>query len=437
MSKRNFIILIIVLLILLMVGAYFFVSKSNSGTGTDGKTSLKDFFPFGKGSGVTPSPTPEPQPSPTPEPQPEPTPVVMKLRAVSKTPTAGYTLFSKERLVPVTITVSGDTTTTTASIGTTEKIEAARYVERATGNIYDVFGDTLEEHRISNTTIPRIYEALFGNSGTLVIMRYVGEDNRTIQTYEAPIPEPIIGGDGATPELTGTFMATNISDATISPDTTKLFTLAPFVGTIIGTLSNADGTSKKQIFSSQYLEWLPAWIDSKQIALTTKASAYSAGYLYFLDTGTQKTSRILGNITGLTTLVSPDGKLVLYSQTSGNTIRTLLYNTTTRVAQDVGLKTLPEKCLWTSDSSTIYCGVPNDIQAGSYPDAWYQGLTRFDDSLWRITVGEINTTTLLVSLREVAGSAIDTIKLKLASDAHYLYFIDKTNGILWQYDLTI
>ena len=46
----------------------------------------------------------------------------------------------------------------------------------------------------------------------------------------------------------------------------------------------------------------------------------------------------------------------------------------------LGLKTLPEKCIFNKFGSALYCAVPKQVPAEEYPDSWYQGVVSFDDN---------------------------------------------------------
>lgn len=448
MSRKIFIVIVIILVLALGIGAYvLFFSKSSQNQGSVGQT-IKDFFPFGKGGGSTTNPPPPETVTSGGENPPPPETPLSKIRQISRNPVAGYTLFLKDRLVEVPAPVTDTVATTNPEMAedteitvpetpkTTPEIEKAvtvRYMERGSGNIFDTFADNGTEARISNTTVPHIYDALFGNIGQSVLLRNLAEDNRTITSFLATVPKEIVGGDGPTEGIKGSFLEANLFDVSASPDGKHFFSLSPFSNTVIGTVRNSDGTKKTDIFESPYIEWLSNWIDNKVVALQTKASGISPGYLYSLDTTTKKSERILGNITGLTALVSPNGKLVLYSQSGQNSITLYLYNRDTRITNRIDIQTLPEKCVWRSDSSAIFCGVPRELPSALYPDIWYQGVVNFSDTLWVISAVDTPSTLELSPLSEVG--AADIVNLKIDETGSYLLFIDKNTGLLWEYSL--
>ncbi len=95
---------------------------------------------------------------------------------------------------------------------------------------------------------------------------------------------------------------------------------------------------------------------------------------------------------------------------------------------------LPEKCLWTKDSITLFCGAPNEIPEGMYPDSWYQGKVSFSDALWKINT-ETGALNILAIPEEDAREEIDLIDPMLSPDEHTLIFRNKKDSSLWSLQL--
>ena len=322
------------------------------------------------------------------------------------------------------------------SIGSTIQRAVVRYVERSNGNIYDAFADTLDARRISNTTIPRIEEALFVDSGTQVLLRYLRDDNRTIETFLGKLPEQQLFGDSL-PELTGSFLSQNIYDVVVSPDTKQLFFTTPFTNDVFGFIQDVITNRRIQVFSSPLRGWLPSW-NRDGIFVTTKATGFGTSTLFKLDTtkDTKTPEKVIGNVYGMATLLSPDGQKVLYSRTNSEGVGLILYDRKTKKYTDLKLKTLVEKCVWNNSSTLIYCGVPESWDSGTYPDIWYQGATTFRDSLWRIDPSGLFGNTEIENISQTAGEDIDLIKPALDKEEKYLYFINKKTLSFWQFNIT-
>lgn len=451
MSKRNFILLIIVLalvIITIFLFLYFQQPADNqTGDNTPGTNFFSQFDPF-RTKPKPPVVTPPVdisgyQPAPVAE-----TPK-MKLTKVSSMPIAGFTIFLKERLKEIPIiepatppaetpaTPTPDTTKkTTAKKPTpppTEFVLALRYVEKATGNIYQTFVDKLEERKFSITIIPKVYDAYWGNKGQSVAMRYLKGDDKTIETFVSTLPKEVLGGDTAGGnEIKGVFLPDNVKDISISPDTLKMFYLFENQTNMIGTILNFTNNKKTQIFDSPFTEWLSFWPNKDLITLSTKPSSRIPGYMYTMDSAGKNLIKAVGDTNGLTTLGSPSGKLVLYGN---NNLALYVYRMDTRALDSLGLKTLPEKCVWNKTSEAIYCAVPKSINSGEHPDAWYQGEVSFDDQLWKIDVKTKNATLLLDPSTITSGEEIDGVKLALDEGENFLFFVNKKDNFLWKLDL--
>ncbi len=449
MSKRNFILLIIVLVIAVIAVYGFLYFKNNNTGGEDTGTGinfLSQFNPFNSKPPTKPN-TPGGTDIPNTEPGTNNTETensIAKLKKVSSISVAGFGLFMKERLkeVPVPIppatTVDGTPATPPAKTNTkptpppTELALAIRYVDRATGNIFQTFADKIEERKFSQTVIPKVYDAYFGKNAESVVMRHLKTNERTIETFLGTLPKEKLGEDIESNEIKGTFLNDNIKDISISPDATKMFYLFNSVAasgeSAIGTILNFADSKKIQIFSSPFTEWLSLWATPKTITLTTKPAGVVAGYMYTIDVDKKNLVKMLGGINGLTTSTSPNGKLVLYAN---NNLSLSLYHTDTKISEAVEINTLPEKCVWNKTSEFVYCAVPQDPTAGSYPDDWYKGEVTFSDQIWRINVQD-GTANILADLSAAAGEDIDGIKLAVDSGENYLFFVNKKDSILWE-----
>jgi len=451
MSKRNLIFLIITLIVILLIifgFLYFNSNKQNPGEESPGINFISQFNPFGKTTVKPPTQVP---PSNPPVYQPNPNlDVNVKLRKISSMPIAGFIAFSKERLkdVPVitppppvdTSTSTLDTKTSDKKTNTkptpplTEFALALRYVDRATGNVYQTFADKILEKRFTATIIPKIYEAYFGNKGESVVLRYLKNDDRTIQTFVGTLPkESPLGGDTTeNNEIKGVFLPEDIKDISLASDISNIFYLFNFGDNTIGTTMNLATKNKAQVFESAFSEWLSFWPNNKMITLTTKPTSLFPGYMYVLDLTNKNLRQVLGNINGLTTLTSPDGKLVLFGD---NTVSLSVYNLNTKSSNLLGVKTLPEKCVWGKLSDFIYCAVPKFTGTSQYPDVWYQGEVSFSDQIWKINITDGNATLISDPATVPGGESIDGIKLALDDGENYLFFVNKKDSFLWELNL--
>lgn len=468
MSKRN-IILIAIILGVITLGAFIFLSfyepKSKMGDSVENTNFFANFFPFGNNKNTTPKETNNPTDVSGYIPPTETTPANMKLKKVSSFPVAGFGIFMKERfkdvanpnptpIIPLTGEENNTTTNTKADLEVqktkakdkktktsivkpvappTEFVPTLRYVNKATGNIYQTFAEKINERKFSSNIIPKVYEAFFGNKGESVIMRYLKKDNKTIETFVGTLPKEYLGADSTgISEIRGSFLPENISDLSISPDYSKLFYLFNTGEGVAGITYSLETNTKVQVFNSPFTEWLSFWPNNKIITVTTKPSFNTLGYMYTINVDKKDFNKTLGGINGLTTLTSPDGKMVLYGD---NNLSLNIFNTEESTSTSVGVKTLPEKCAWGKASDVIYCAVPKSIENAQYPDSWYQGEISFSDEIWKIDAKSGNTEIILNPTDIEGGEDVDGIKLGLDEGENFLFFVNKKDSYLWELNL--
>ncbi|MFA6324919.1 MAG: hypothetical protein WCX46_01685 [Candidatus Paceibacterota bacterium] len=451
MSKRNIIISTIGLIIIVGIAYVFLVlykPTSTLKTEEPGTNFLSNLFNFGKSTNTTPTET-EPADISGYVLETEETPMEQRLMRVSSMPIAGFTVFMKERFVDLPIVVPTISETEETPIGQegveggvqikptpppTEFVPTLRYVDKATGNIYQTFANNINESQFTTTIVPKVYDAYFGNNGESVLMRYFNDSTKNIETFIGNLPKQLLGEDSTIDnEIKGSFLPENISNINISPDTTKLFYLFNLRNNegSVGIVANANGDKKVQVFNSPFTDWVSFWPNSTMITLTTKPSSNLPGFMYISNPDQKNLNKILGNINGLTTLASPNGKLVLYSN---NNLSLSLYNIETKEVSSLGIRSLPEKCVWGKVSDFVYCAVPKFIDRTGYPDIWYQGETSFTDEIWKINVIDNSTSLISDPINEI-GEDIDGIKLMLDENGNSLFFVNKKNSYLWKLSL--
>ncbi len=301
-----------------------------------------------------------------------------------------------------------------------EEAPSIRYVERLNGHIYKMFLDTKTKEKISNSTIPSIYEAFFDKTGQTVIYRYLSSE-KLINTYLATLSTS-----------NGEFLPQNISDLSISIDKTKFFYLTENSNGVTGTTGTFGESRKDNVFSSPFTEWLSQWDNRQRIYLTTKPSYSVPGSMFILNTTNKTISKIFGGIEGLTTLINKSGSIVLYSVSTTEGPKLGIFDIEKNTTKDLKTFGLPEKCVWSIDNVNIYCAVPNVIKGNQYPDYWYQGLISFDDYFIKINTVDGSVETLANSSDE---KSVDGTNLFLDKSENTLFFTNKKDSTLWSLKL--
>ncbi len=408
MSKKTALIIIIAFVLLIAGGflAFYFYTNQGQGNNIAGTDNRGNIFPTSPTGGGTQNPAGGMASTTTEQPPAGGRQAAPVLKELSTRPSAGAVAFA-----------------------TSSNIVLVHFVERGTGNVYEVEPARDGETRLSNTTIPKIEEALWNKNGRKVIVRYAGDDGDSIKTYSAALA--LKSADQAEGALFGSFLTENIRVVAVNPDQNKLFYLLQDSVGSTGIISELDGTRKTQIFDSLLQEWLVEWPTPTSVALTSKPSAGVPGFLFLLNTRTGALTRAISGIKGLTARVNPTGTLALYGESSAQGLLLKIYSFRDASLREISVSTLPEKCLWSkNDPDTIFCSVPSYLPTGNYPDDWYKGQVSFSDDIWKIN-SKTGAGELLARLKNSTAKNIDGINLFMSPKEDYLFFTNKNDFHVW------
>ncbi len=414
------ILLIVLVVILVAAGGWYFYAKSKQNTeGYPKVTDFGAFFPVGdnEDSSIPGSVFPtEGEGGDTT------TPINTLSAFTQRSPhaVAGFTSYT----VTVTTTVPADPAIP-KSKPTTQVVtkNMLRYVSRSNGYVYEITDNSIPL-QVSNISIPNIYEAVFADKYATALLRFLRDDQRAIATYSVPIPPA--NPDGTRTQKPGLYFPDRIAQVAVSPDSTQIARLTTDANGTLLSVTSSTNTKKVDYLRTPFREWILSWPSVKSLYMQTKASASVPGYLYRIDTTEKKLRRVLGEINGLTTNVSPSGTYILYSQNSGTSFVTKLLNTKTNTTQNLSLVILPEKCEWLANEDLI-CAGNTFVPEAQYPDAWYQGTVALTDQLYRIYTGSA----IYDTLYDNSERSFDMTQLSVNEGAREVYFIDKPTGVLW------
>lgn len=370
----------------------------------------------------------------------EPTTIVKpRLVQLWSEPVSGFDFVYKDIEVIPTISTTTSTSTNKSTSTIIKSIQNKKILknqefiylwDRKTGHIYENLASTTDIIKISNYTSPGAEEVFFADNSSL-ITRTLGNDNETISTIYIKLIKEF---------STSTVYKAEVKDINIDASNVsflgsvkKIFYFINKTGS--GVVSNIDGVVRINTINTTVSEWLSQYVNKTTVALTTKPSAYFKGYLFTLNPdGNSKNSYVLGEKYGFNTLMSPDGKKVIYNEILNNTLETFIYDIKAKNSTYLNQATIVDKCVWGSDSKIIYCGIPQRLEQAPYPDAWYKNNISFGDNIWSVDA-ETGDFKLIVPLQDQVMVPIDIYKINVSSTNKYLLFQDKNTLTLWKYDL--
>jgi len=412
MSKRASIITIFLVFILIVAGFLYFYFSTN-GTPTTNPTSPTDTnLPFGNSPTETPSDTNTDTTGDTGQNTNTDNTIknTAQLKQIYDKPISGV-VFTK----------------------TKDEKTPLRFIDRATGNAYEYIPNSDKEiaTRITNTTIPKIQEAVWSPTGENLVLRYL-DDNNNISSFLGKIKLSTSTGD-TIGEINGSFLPSNIKQLAINPAGTKIFEViekSDRSGSY-GVMLSIDGSGKKEIFNSKLSHLNISWPKDNIIAFTTKPSSITSGFLFFFNTQTSSLEKILGNISGLSTLTNKDTSMVAYSKSQSGSFILDIYDVKKKESRGVQIPALADKCVWgIKDANILYCAVSKDVIADYYPDAWYQGTKTFSDDIWSINA-TTGATKLVYEINKERNTPMDVLDIKISSDDKYISLTDKNDLSLW------
>jgi hypothetical protein len=303
----------------------------------------------------------------------------------------------------------------------TRLVASVQYIERQSGNVFSYQTDTHTLTRVNNKTLPGIQSAVWLPDASMSFVRYLsGTDFTTVNTYALGSTSP-----------NGFFLPQNLSDVAVS--STTVLSLASGVNGSIASLSRTDGTHASTVFTTPLTSLRVMFAGKNQYLAFSKPSSTLDGDA-FLVNSSGRFSRIAGPLSGLVALASPSGKWALVSYTQGDTLQTELVNVATGETTVLPVGTIADKCVWTADETSVYCGIPQNPPAASYPDDWYQGAVTFSDRIWNIHVND-RFAQMVLDFSQANRGALDATALTVDPAKTTLVFMNKNDETLWSYSL--
>ncbi|MDO8430594.1 MAG: hypothetical protein Q7S72_01220 [Candidatus Taylorbacteria bacterium] len=113
---------------------------------------------------------------------------------------------------------------TTPVAGFVASTSAVRYIERGTGHVYEALLTSEKVNKISNTTLPKIYEAYGNKSGTNFIVQYLKDESDIITNFYAELRATGTSTTETPFQLKGRYLSPDINQIAISPSGDRIFT---------------------------------------------------------------------------------------------------------------------------------------------------------------------------------------------------------------------
>lgn len=294
-----------------------------------------------------------------------------------------------------------------------------RYIERETGHVFEIDPDGQNKTRVSNTTIPGIFEVTWSPDGTRAILKYLSSSNLNVLSVRF-----------TSSSTQGVFLPPGVQDVVFSPKGDRIaYTLTTGEESSV-VIAAPDNKGQKVIMRNPFRGWRIYWPEESNLYLANSPSAFADGFLYRLNLATGSFDKFLGPRLGLE--ISTNGRDLLFSQSDrdNRTISSSLFNIGTRKIKTGSLKVIPAKCVWSQlDKKALFCALTVPLPQTIHPDDWYRGKISFSDILVKI-----NTETFSAESFGLEGRP-DAVNPFLSGDESVFFFINRRDGSLWKADL--
>lgn len=339
------------------------------------------------------------------------------------------------------------TKTPVAGMGFAGSASSSRllFAERSTGYVLQADLKTGALTRLTNKTFPKVYEAVFGNGGD-VVLRFVDEGG-SVMSFAGAVTASGQATSSRFSDLTGKYLESGISAITPSSKTRELLYLAqgPQGGTA-AVRASWDGQNKKLLFSSPLSNWRLMYPSDGRIFLLQSPADDSAGYAYELKSDGSLSPQIQG-VPGLTFLPQTASSAYLFGASLGGELALFA-----RVREDssvvsLPIKTVADKCVWVPDLSALlaetnrnpvrapskelvaYCAVPQFISSTHFLNDWYRGAVHTSDDWWRVDASA-GTVELVYSPNE-SETVIDVESPAIDERGENIAFMNARDKTLW------
>ncbi len=312
-----------------------------------------------------------------------------------------------------------------AVIGPAVDKDKIKYYLAQNGNVFQSNFDGSELTRLSSDLLPNLIDVLWSHNKEMAITSF--EDNGLVKKYYYNHQNEISKAlDKNIRSLSWAPKQNKIAYQYYDPKTQK--------NNI--SIADTDGSNWENIFETRMKNLIVEWPGPDKLSLRTRPSGLAQSVLYTLDINSGNFQKIIKETYGMSSLWSPDGDKILFTETDyqGKNIKLKMTDTISQTTKEFNFATLPEKCVFSQDNRTLFCAVPQEIpQQSTMPDDYYKGAIPADDEFWQINLETEEMTQIYQSALE--KKSYDAQNLILSPKEDYLLFINQKDGQLYSLGL--
>ncbi|MFH0851985.1 MAG: hypothetical protein V1845_00020 [bacterium] len=203
------------------------------------------------------------------------------------------------------------------------------------------------------------------------------------------------------------------------------------------SVADANGANWRSIFQTRLENLKIEWPAPAKIYALSAPSSQQEGIIFAIDAATGASTKILSGVWGLEAKWSPDGQKFIYSASDqkGKNLKLFIAASDGSQPKQLPVATLAEKCIWSGDNQTIFCAVPQKISSyETWPDDYINRKVIVSDDIYLIDTLTQKETKIAQSDDE---QSFDAENLVLSPQGDYLFFINRTNELIYNIELNL
>jgi len=311
----------------------------------------------------------------------------------------------------------------------------ARYIMQDSGRVFDLPVEVPGSvpRVVSNTTIPAVANALWGEGGESVVLQYI--EGETTKTLYMRFPVRATSTPSTPPPAQIRFLPDNILTLAVSPDGKKVAYMLATQNGAAGYTADIQGTGSKLLFSTPLAQVRLTWPATNTLLLQTKTALGVPGMAFSVSLNGTVTPLL--HAPGLSAFADASFTKVLYQTATGADVKTYSHDMVSGKDLRLSFDPFPEKCVQGGKSSVlIYCALPLAYIAPQYLDLWHLGLSSMADSL--VAFNTATGARIIIGTPGVGegGKQSDIISMAVSPADAYVSFITKGDHSLWGARLT-
>ncbi len=328
-------------------------------------------------------------------------------------------------------------TTPVAGYGFVQSGGATRlyFAERGNGYIFSADPSMQNVARLSNTLMPKTYEAFFSGDGSVVERSL--DNAGAITTFVGALSAS--SSADSLKALGGTALAKNILTIAVSPVSNEVFYLARGSGGgAAGIRASWSGANQKRLFTSGLSDWRLLWLpdsaakgsaqSGERIVLLESPADGVPGYAYELKKDGSLTS-LLRDLAGLTISPRASSTALIYGTSGSGALSLFARVSASSSVVQFPIKTVAEKCVWAPSRELVaYCAVPSVAPSGDFLDGWYRGERHTADAWWRV---DVSAGSAHLFYSPESSRALDVENPVMDADGKYIAFTNRADLSLW------